>query len=254
MNTATKEEKKPVGGNVYQLIARAQATISKEGIAKDKSNVQQNYKFRGIDDVYNALSPILAECGLCILPTVLERDVVERTTKSGGALFYVTVKVRFDFVSSHDNSKHEVVMFGEAMDSGDKATNKALSAAYKYACMQTFAIPTEGDNDADGTTHSEVKAHASVFKNSALRNTFFNNVVSSFDKCETTDELKTIAELNKDKFGEMDKSGNEHDALAVEELRKRYHATLSKLSKAVAEAASMQASYPPDFLKVNGAN
>jgi hypothetical protein len=47
-------------------------------------------------------------------------------------------------------------MYGEAMDSGDKATNKAMSAAYKYACMQAFSIPTEGDNDADAHTH-EVK-------------------------------------------------------------------------------------------------
>jgi hypothetical protein len=61
--------------------------------------------------------------------------------------------VRFDFVSADDGSMHEVVTFGEAMDSGDKATNKAMSAAYKYACMQAFCIPTEGDNDADAKTH-----------------------------------------------------------------------------------------------------
>ena len=46
-----------------------------------------------------------------------------------------------------------VTTYGEAMDSGDKATNKAMSAAYKYAAMQAFCIPTEGDNDADATTH-----------------------------------------------------------------------------------------------------
>ena len=39
------------------------------------------------------------------------------------------------------------------MDSADKATNKAMSAAYKYAAIQAFCIPTEGDNDADATTH-----------------------------------------------------------------------------------------------------
>ena len=39
------------------------------------------------------------------------------------------------------------------MDSGDKSSNKAMSAAYKYACFLAFAIPTEGDNDADSHTH-----------------------------------------------------------------------------------------------------
>ena len=64
-----------------------------------------------------------------------------------------TVEAEFDFVSACDGSKHTVKTYGEAMDSGDKATNKAMSAAYKYAAFQTFCIPTEGDNDADAQTH-----------------------------------------------------------------------------------------------------
>lgn len=142
--------------NVYQCIAACAAKIAVSGISKDKKNEQQGYKFRGIDDVYNALAPIISEEGLVILPRVTNREVIERQTKSGGALFYTTVSVEFDFVSSHDGSKHTVVTYGEAMDSGDKSTNKAMSAAYKYACMQAFCIPTEGDNDADATTHEVV--------------------------------------------------------------------------------------------------
>lgn len=139
--------------NVYQAIAAVMAELSKEGISKDRKNQQQGYAFRGIDDMYNALSPILAKNGLCILPRVLARETIERQTKSGGALFYTTVEVEFDFVSAEDGSKHTVKTFGEAMDSADKSTNKAMSAAYKYAVMQAFAIPTEGDNDADAATH-----------------------------------------------------------------------------------------------------
>jgi hypothetical protein len=139
--------------NVYQAIAAVMAELSKEGISKDRKNQQQGYAFRGIDDMYNALSPILAKNGLCVLPRVLARETIERQNKNGGALFYTTVEVEFDFVSAEDGSKHTVKTFGEAMDSGDKSTNKAMSAAYKYAVMQAFAIPTEGDNDADAQTH-----------------------------------------------------------------------------------------------------
>jgi hypothetical protein len=139
--------------NVYQLIAAVSAEIASAGIAKDRKNTQQNYSFRGIDDVYNALAPILAKHGLVILPRIVDRQVTERRAQSGGALFNVVVKAAFDFVSSHDGSKHVVETYGEAMDSGDKATNKAMSAAYKYAAFQAFCIPTEGDNDADQTTH-----------------------------------------------------------------------------------------------------
>jgi ERF superfamily len=141
---------------VYQAINSVQRALCTDGIGKSRKNAQQGYSFRGIDDIYNAVSPLLGQHGLCILPRVLSRECVERQNKSGGALFYVTCEVEFDFVSSEDGTKHTVKTYGEAMDSADKATNKAMSAAYKYAVMQAFAIPTEGDNDADAHTHEVV--------------------------------------------------------------------------------------------------
>lgn len=144
---------------VYKAISEVMHKLSKEGIGKSRKNAQQGYNFRGIDDMYNELSPMLSAAGLCILPNATERIVVERESKSGAALFYVTVKVEFRFVCAEDDSHTFVTTYGEAMDSGDKATNKAMSAAFKYACMQAFCIPTEGDNDADSTTH-EVKPSA----------------------------------------------------------------------------------------------
>lgn len=157
-----KEDTKPETGKlgVYRAIAKVQGELAKEGIGKDRKNDQQGYKFRGIDDIYNALSKLLADSGLCVLPRVLSREVTERTNKNGTALFYVLVDVEYDFICAADGSRHVVKVYGEAMDSGDKATNKAMSAAYKYACLQTFCIPTEGDNDADATTH-EVAANQS---------------------------------------------------------------------------------------------
>ena len=141
---------------VYAAISAVQGALARAGISKDSTNTFDNYKFRGIDAVYGALSPLLAKHGLCMLPRMLSRESVERVTAKGGALFYVTVEAEYDFVCAEDGSKHTVRVFGEAMDRGDKATNKAMSAAYKYAAFQAFAIPTEGDNDADGHSH-EVK-------------------------------------------------------------------------------------------------
>ena len=138
---------------VYRAISSVARAIAKEGIAKNKKNTQQGFMFRGIDDVYNALAPILSEFGLVVLPRVLKRIETERETKSGGALFNVVVEVEFDFVAAEDGSRHVVKTFGEAMDSADKATNKAMSAAYKYAAMQAFCIPISGDNDADATSY-----------------------------------------------------------------------------------------------------
>lgn len=156
---------------VYEAINKVQAALAKDGIGKNRKNQQQGYSFRGIDDVYNALAPMLAANGLCILPRMLSRSVEERINKNGTALFYVTVEAEFDLVAAEDGSKHTIRTYGEAMDSGDKATNKAMSAAYKYACMQAFAIPTEGDNDADASTH---QVAAKVSAKSVTRDTFDN--------------------------------------------------------------------------------
>jgi hypothetical protein len=143
---------------VYAAIAAVSGELAKIGIAKDSKNAQQGYVFRGIDSVYNALAPVLAKHGLVILPRILSRECVERTSKSGSAQFFVTVEAEFDFVAVADGSVHVVRTYGEAQDSADKATNKAMSAAYKYAAFQAFCIPTEGDNDADATTPEPVKA------------------------------------------------------------------------------------------------
>jgi glutamine synthetase len=151
---------------VYQAINSVQAELCKIGIAKDSRNTQgQGYNFRGIDAVYNVLSSIMAQNGLVIVPRMLARTCEERVSKSGGALFYVTVEAEFDLISAEDGSKHTARTFGEAMDSGDKATNKAMSAAYKYMAFQTFAIPTSGDNDADSSTHEVVRKKPTIENN-----------------------------------------------------------------------------------------
>jgi predicted component of type VI protein secretion system len=163
MNAALKEAPWISNGpcKVYQAIAAITGELAKVGIAKGRKNAQQNYAFRGIDDVYSALSGLLAQYRLCVIPRVLGRTVTEQTSKSGGMLFYAVVDVEYDLVSAEDGSKHTARTCGEAMDSGDKATNKAMSAAYKYFALQTFCIPTEGDNDADAQTH-EVAAIAKI--------------------------------------------------------------------------------------------
>ena len=138
---------------VYAAIAKVMAVMASEGIGKSRKNQQQGYNFRGIDDVYNSLARPMVDAGLVVLPRVLSRECKDAQTKSGGNLFYVVVECEFDFIAVSDGSKHTVKTYGEAMDSADKATNKAMSAAMKYAYMQAFCIPTEGDNDADSHAH-----------------------------------------------------------------------------------------------------
>ena len=142
---------------VYSAIAAVAAQLAKDGISKSRNNAQQGFKFRGIDETLNALAPLLSTHGLVILPRMLSRELTERQSRNGGVLFSVVVDAEFDFVAVEDGSKHTVKTYGEAMDSGDKATNKAMSIAYKYAAFLAFCIPVEGMGaDADTVVHDVV--------------------------------------------------------------------------------------------------
>lgn len=177
---------------VYKAIADVMSAFSKEGISKDRTNTQgASYKFRGIDDVLNALSGHLSKAGLIIIPRVLSRECVERTTKSGGAIFYTSVDVEFDLVSAEDGSKHTARVQGEAMDTSDKSTNKAMSAAYKYMAFQTFCIPTEGDNDTENNTHEVAPSQK---PNDASKNEEARQLFTSLNKdlrlCKHSEDVK----------------------------------------------------------------
>lgn len=140
---------------IHEKLVAVTRQIAQNGIGKTRDNKQQGYKFRGVDEVMNAFAPILAEHGLFIRPRFTDRNVIERVTKTGSALFYVTVQGEFDFVDEAGGSVTVGPFFGEAMDSADKATNKAMAVAFKYAMFQTFCVPLEGvtGGDADAETH-----------------------------------------------------------------------------------------------------
>lgn len=138
---------------VYAAISAITAELARVGIAKVRVNAADGYTFRGIDDVMKALAPLLAREKLCVLPRVLERHVSERHGDKGTLLISVSLKVAFDLVSARDGSMHVIEAFGEALDEGDKATAKAMSAAYKHALLQAFCIPVEGYEDGDASSH-----------------------------------------------------------------------------------------------------
>ena len=186
------------GNHVYEAIASITAALSKTGIAKGRKTQQgggASFAFRGIDDVLNALSPLLAEHKLCIFPRITTRATVERQTKSGGALFYTTVSAEFDFVSAVDGSKHMAATIGEAMDSGDKSTNKAMSIAYKYAVFLTFCVPIEGTPDADSEVH-EVSG-ARPLDESTLTD-LLNNIADAGSKDELLAAFKLACKVAKE--------------------------------------------------------
>ena len=132
---------------VVQALSLVMADIG--AVAKSGVNQQQKFYFRGVDAVVNAASPAFRRRGVVVIPTLLEKSRTSSQTKSGSTLNVVEVTVKYTFHGPAGDSVCAVVA-AEAFDSGDKATAKAMSVAFRTALLQTLALPTdEADPDAD---------------------------------------------------------------------------------------------------------
>ena len=140
--------------NIYQAIAGVMADMC--AVGKDSKNQQQGFMYRGIDAVMNALKPALVKNKVFVTPEILEQTREERTNAKGTTLIYSICKIKYTFFAE-DGTFVTATVIGEGMDTGDKATNKAMSIAFKYACFQVFCIPTEEMVDPDAECHEVQK-------------------------------------------------------------------------------------------------
>jgi len=142
--------------NIYVAMA---AILKEVGpVGKEGTNASQHYSFRGIEQVCAKLSPLFAKHGMFVVPEVLEqqREIVDRY-KDGvvvGKMYTTIARIKYTFYGP-DGSSVSAVTIGEGSDFSDKASNKAMSAAMKYALVQTFCISDsqdEGDKDTPTPT------------------------------------------------------------------------------------------------------
>lgn len=163
------------GKGIYAKIAN----ILKEtkAITKSEKNQQQGFKFRGIDNVMNELHELFSKNEVFILQEVKDFTTENRPTKSGGMNTFTRATITFRYMTT-DGSFVETTNVGEAMDSGDKGMNKAMSIALKYSLLQMFLIPTEEQKDPDVTTPEDTD-----FKQMAM---------ADISRARTTEELMGV--------------------------------------------------------------
>ena len=177
-----------------QLIYGKMVSILREtkAITKSEKNQQQGFKFRGIDNVMNELHELFAKNEVFILQEVQEFTTENRPAKSGGTNTFTRATVKFRYITT-DGSCVETVNVGEAMDSGDKGMNKAMSVALKYSLLQMFLIPTEDPKDPDATIPEETDYLAMAMKeiNSAQSIQTLSGVYNTYTELHTNQQFMT---------------------------------------------------------------
>ena len=136
--------------SVHEALAAVMGDV--QSVAKKDRNTMQNFNFRGIDAVMNAVGPALRKHKVIVMPSVEEWhfstvEVGQKRTLMG----HVIIKVTYRFIGPAGDYIDACVL-GEAMDSGDKAVPKAMSVALRTALLQSLALPTD-EPDPDESSY-----------------------------------------------------------------------------------------------------
>src|SRR5699024_4257773 len=142
---------------VHQALNRVMRDV--QAVRKGERNNAPGggFMFRGIDAVTNAVGPALREHGVIVTPSVIDWHhgtvtVGQRQTQMGHA----RVLIKFTWYGPEGDSI-ETIAAGEAFDSGDKATAKAHSVAFRTCMIQTLCLPTD-EPDPDEHTYERAPA------------------------------------------------------------------------------------------------
>jgi hypothetical protein len=128
---------------IIQALAAVMADV--RSIAKKDFNDFHKFNFRGIDTVLEHVGPALRDHGIVPIPELREIQSDDLTAKDGKRKRGVTLTVAYTFYGPRGDSITTVVP-GEANDTEDKASSKAMSVAFRTALLQVLAIPT-GERD-----------------------------------------------------------------------------------------------------------
>lgn len=182
-----------------------------QGVSKSQRNPQQNYLFRGIDDVVNAVGPVLRDHGVIVLPVLEKASLRDVQTSTGKPARESVVEVRYRFYGPAGDSIDAVVP-GESMDHGDKGIAKAMSVAYRIVLLQALCIPT-GDPDPDSQTYEREREEPRVERPSVLQQSHYDDLLSVIDGAATKGALLMAFEQVKTTYRDGDLTTPQANAL-----------------------------------------
>jgi hypothetical protein len=171
--------------NVQQAWANVMAEV--QGLGKHQRTDSGNrFNFRGVDDVMNAVGPVLRKHGVSVVPTAVTHHPENYSTKSGTAMRNVTVLVSYAIHGPAGDTMPGAAA-GEAADSGDKATPKAMSVAFRTFLLQSLCLPTD-EPDPDREQHERAPEQSHEARQAQAQDTA--------DKLLVTNDLATVQRVH----------------------------------------------------------
>lgn len=135
----------PVPPATHPSIREALQAIRAEigPVGKHGRNEEAGYDFRSLDDIVDACSEAFQRHGVLTVPNITKAEY-----RHVGSLTQAFLHITYAF-EGLNGDKVEAHVIGEAASHSDKATNAAMSAAYKYALVQVLMIRSAAMEDSD---------------------------------------------------------------------------------------------------------
>ena len=201
-------------------LAAKIASVSGELVAIPKVKHKEStvaYAFRSIDEVMNAINPLLEKYKLVISIKVIDRKVTPVTSGKGTPGFAAEVLIDLNVTDGIETLTTQE--WALSVDYSDKAPTQAMSMAYKYALIRMFVVTTKDiiANDADmrdveiGTvkgTSKETTANNLEY----LKNTFLAELNSHGLQAEFAAKVR---EYQNEKFLFWKNAINKQEALSI---------------------------------------
>ncbi|TXH45883.1 MAG: hypothetical protein E6Q97_30750 [Desulfurellales bacterium] len=191
---------------IYRAIAEAKRRIGTVG-KNGKVTEYGNYEYRRFDDILNAVSPLLDEYGIVVVP-----KVVDASERLDGKKHIVRVRVRYTWYAE-DGSRIVAVTEGEAFDMGDKARTKAQTVAYRIVLAQVLNIAYDEMRDPEsGPQHRNTPDNPEVLR----------RVIGRVSRCTDTETLNALLQYVALCASGQGPAGEVLSQAQVKELRKYF--------------------------------
>lgn len=166
-------------------IAKASADIGI--IEKGQTNAHFGYQFRGIDDVMAAVHPKLTAEGVLVIPEVIDNEYV-----INGKNTFCRITVKYVFTDGVD--KIESIVVGEAVDTSDKSTSKALSVALRTCLLQVLMIPTReiAEEDPDRSSPQRLTDEEIAERDDKRKQELIDTLIPAVKQCSTRGSLSAL--------------------------------------------------------------
>ena len=132
------------GKNVFQAVSDVMNDVRE--VRKTGRNSSQNFNFRGIDAVMNAVGPKLREHGVIVTP--IHADLTGVEVEAGRKKAKDTSGIVTYRWFGPDGSYFDSQVYAEGRDYADKGGAKTMSVALRTCILQTLCLPTD-DPDPD---------------------------------------------------------------------------------------------------------